>query len=192
MFFLWHWVFPEKENPQPPLLRISIKYSRGGELNLRKKRRFPGWSMQKNGKFPDRGIVVKSTGNPGGVNLKKHGGVQRANQFHLWRWLIQSRSKQCDLTQFLFLLSLDWYCCIFSRTSTSSVHCAYLKIGMCTQQLDYFIVRIKSRVRAGELYLSRGNGNLSHGNWNGDTYSFYRWTRLKDSGDTHVGFFFLL
>ena len=35
--------------------------------------------------------------------------------------------------------------------------------------LDYFIGHIKSLVRAGELYLSRGNGNLSHGNWNGNT-----------------------
>ena len=30
--------------------------------------------------------------------------------------------------------------------------------------LDYFKVRIKSHVRADELYSSRGNGNLSHGN----------------------------
>ena len=32
------------------------------------------------------------------------------------------------------------------------------------KELDYFIVRIDSRVRADELYLSRGNGNLLHGN----------------------------
>ena len=31
-----------------------------------------------------------------------------------------------------------------------------------------FIVRIKSRVRAGELYLSCGNGNLSNAHWNGN------------------------
>ena len=56
--------------------------------------------------------------------------------------------------------------------------------------LDYSIVRIKSRVRAGKLYLSRGNGNLSHGNWNGNKCSFYRLTQLKVSGDTRVRFFF--
>ena len=39
----------------------------------------------------------------------------------------------------------------------------YIEIDL-GNQLDYFIVRIKSHVRAGELYLSRGNGNLSHGN----------------------------
>ena len=56
--------------------------------------------------------------------------------------------------------------------------------------LDYFIVRVKSRVWAGELHLSRGNGNLSHGNWNRNTYSFYRRIRLKVSDDTRAGFFF--
>ena len=38
----------------------------------------------------------------------------------------------------------------------------YIEIDL-GNQLDY-IVRIKNRVRAGEFYLSRGNGNLSHGN----------------------------
>ena len=39
----------------------------------------------------------------------------------------------------------------------------YIEIDL-GNQLDYFIVRIKNRVRAGELYLSRKTGNLSYGN----------------------------
>ena len=34
------------------------------------------------------------------------------------------------------------------------------------KELDYFIVRIDSRVRADELYLSRRNGNYHTGNRN--------------------------
>ena len=61
--------------------------------------------------------------------------------------------------------------------------------------LDYFIVRIlKSRVRAGEILLTRGNGNFLATEfliWNKFPFSFLTTVRLDLSGSGILTFLYL-